>query len=86
MPVDENGVCTRHVSAIPSKVHRVILPLHVGVEDRAVIDGPPISGSVVLQAGSPGRHLLREQHARSNKPNQIAGFHRIDLECYTLAT
>jgi len=86
MPVDKNSVPACHVSAVPAEIHRVTFVRHVRVEDRAVIDGPPVSSPVVLQAGSAGRYLLSEQNARGNKPNEIAGFHRIDLECYTLAT
>ena len=84
MPVYENCVPARHISAVPSKCYRVIFVPNVRVQDCAVVDGPPVPGSVVLQTASPGPYLLRKQNARGNQPDQIGVDHRIHLECYTL--
>jgi hypothetical protein len=48
MSVDEDSIPASHISTLLAEADRVLLVPHVCVQDRALVDRPPVLCSIVL--------------------------------------
>ena len=77
MPVDQNGVAERQISAWTAKGNREVSELPIAVHHGLVIHRAPAFGSVVLQASISGKCRFRPQCGSDDEQDQIGFSHRV---------